>query len=139
MKIEKYPQYQLFIFTKSLNEKRDDLVPADCDNRCVYGTIINRAYYSAYTYASEWLSDNGFKLKHKEDFQNPEDYVSEHKQVRDALKEHDKSVSKNRLYKLSQLREKADYRPFEDLSEEEVDDSIDYMNKIINDLKFSDS
>ena len=39
--IEKYPQFELYKFTKKLNLNKEKMVPKNCGNRCVYSTIIN--------------------------------------------------------------------------------------------------
>ena len=99
--VEKYPQYQLYKFTRKLYVNKESLVPENCDNRCVYSTIINRCYYSSYLYLSEWLLNKGFKVKSKDDCEiDGEIFVSEHKQIRDALKNEGESKISNRLYKL---------------------------------------
>jgi len=88
MDITKYPQYELYSFAELLFLKKDDLIPEKCNCRCVYSTIINRCYYSSYLYSLEWLFEKfGFKPRPPEDFDKNERFITEHKQVRDALKE----------------------------------------------------
>ncbi|MBE6508250.1 MAG: hypothetical protein E7Z77_02425 [Methanobrevibacter sp.] len=137
MNIEKSPQYELHTFTKLLNQKKEDLVPPNCDNRCVYSTIINRCYYSSYLYSLLWLEDRfKFKLKEPYEFDNKEDFITEHKQVRLALKDKGFAVISSELVKLSSLRKKADYDPFSDISDDELQDAIDGMNFIFRKLTF---
>lgn len=57
MNIEKYPQYQLYKFTLLLEENKAMYIKPDIESRAVDGTIINRAYYSAYSYALLWLEE----------------------------------------------------------------------------------
>ena len=88
MIIELYPQYQLFKFTLLLNDNKEIFIKPQIESRAVNGTIINRAYYSAYSYALLWLEEeiSEFKIKQKWEYdENGEEYVSEHKQVRDWL------------------------------------------------------
>ena len=63
--------------------------------RSVDSTIINRAYYSAYSYAYLWLVEKyGFKPKQKWEFEEKgENYISEHKQVRNYLKKYNSQNS----------------------------------------------
>ena len=56
--IEKSPQYDLYRLTKNLYLNKEKIVPENADMRCVKSTIINRAYYSSYSLASEWLNYN---------------------------------------------------------------------------------
>ena len=44
-------------------------------------------------------------------------------------------TSKN-LYELHRLRKKADYKLFNPLTEKEINDSIKYMENVLNELKF---
>ena len=44
-------------------------------------------------------------------------------------------LSKN-LYELHRLRKKADYKLFNPLTEKEINDSIKYMENVLNELKF---
>lgn len=104
----------------------------------MYSTIINRCYYSSYLYISEWLLDKfNFKVKSKEDCDiDGEEFVSEHKQVRDILKEKGKSKISQRLFKLSQLRGTADYNPYDLLSDEDLDNAMRLMEYIFKNIKF---
>lgn len=134
--IEKYPQYELYKFTKKLHENKESLVPKNCDNRCVFSTIINRCYYSAYLYASLWLQEvYNFKPLSKEDF-DEDKFITEHGQVRNKLWDVNQYSVRNKLFELSDLRKKADYEPFQDISEEELDDAIELMEQIFETLKF---
>lgn len=104
----------------------------------MYSTIINRCYYSSYLYLSEWLLDKfGFKVKSKYDYEiDGEIFVSEHKQIRDALKDYGESVVSNRLYKLSELRGTADYKPLIDLTDDDLNQAIKLMDYIFNRVSF---
>lgn len=104
----------------------------------MYSTIINRCYYSSYLYISEWLLDKWrFKVKSKEDCDiNGEIFVSEHKQVRDALKDYGESKISQRLYKLSELRSIADYSPYTDLSVDKLKNAMRLMEYIFKNIHF---
>ena len=66
MDITKLPQFQLYLLTLLLFDLRYDLVPENCDFRCIDATIINRAYYSSYLYSILWLLVvHNHKLKSK--------------------------------------------------------------------------
>ncbi len=134
--IEKYPQYELYKFTKKLYETKEELIPEDCDNRCVFSTIINRCYYSAYLYVSLWLHEvYKFKPLSKEDFCGDE-FITEHRQVQYELAKVNLHSVRNKLYELFDLRKKADYDPFYDISEDELDDAMYLMDQIFIALKF---
>lgn len=136
--VEKYPQYQLYKFTRKLYVNKESLVPENCDNRCVYSTIINRCYYSSYLYLSEWLLNKGFKVKSKDDCEiDGEIFVSEHKQIRDALKNEGESKISNRLYKLSELRSIADYEPFSVLTDDDLNRAINLMEYIFKEISLT--
>ena len=109
MNIEKYPQYQLYKFTLLLEENKAMYVKPDIESRAVDGTIINRAYYSAYSYALLWLEEiSGFKLKQKWEYEaEGKKYVSEHRQVRDCLIKYEKMKASKNLYELHRLRKKS--------------------------------
>lgn len=131
-----YPQYQLYLFTEKLNSKKKNLIPKNCDSRCVDSTIINRAYYSSYLYALEWLEDqHDFKLKKSFEFIDNEQVISEHKQVINELKKYDLKCG-NRLSEIKKLRNISDYKPYVDISPMEVEVSIGYMEYIFNNLQF---
>lgn len=136
MNIAKYPQYQLYILTLHMLTLKNQLIPKNCDERCVNASIINRAYYSAYLYCELWLDYvKKFKVKHPWDFKDYEERVGEHKQVREALKNFGEKNMKTELEKLFFLRKKADYEPFVDITPEEVTNAIHHMEKIFNSLK----
>ena len=131
-----YPQYQLYLFTEKLSSDKENLIPMNCDSRCVDSTIINRAYYSSYLYALEWLEDqHNFKLKMSFEFMHNEQVISEHKQVINALKKHDLKCG-NRLSEIKKLRNISDYKPYEKISSKEVEVSVEYMEYIFNNLRF---
>lgn len=137
MDITKYPQYELYSFAELLFLKKDDLIPEKCNCRCVYSTIINRCYYSSYLYSLEWLFEKfGFKPRPPEDFDKNERFITEHKQVRDALKEKNFSAISYELADLAILRKKADYDPFLDISDDELSDAMESMRIIFEKLSF---
>lgn len=137
MDIKKYPQYQLYLFTLKMLMFKDQLIPKNCDDRCVNASIINRAYYSAYLYCQLWLEDvKKFKVKAPWKFENKKQIISEHKQVRRALFNFGEKKVKSELTKLSKLRKKADYDPFADISPKEVNDAIEHMKNIFKLLEF---
>ena len=137
MIIELYPQYQLFKFTLLLNDNKKDFIRPQIESRAVDGTIINRAYYSAYSYALLWLEENEFKLKKKWEYEEDgEEYISEHQQVRNALKDYEKIKASKKLQELHDLRKKADYKLFNPLTKKDLDKSIELMNDTFNELKF---
>ena len=137
MDIKKYPQYQLYLLTLHMLMLKNLLIPEDCDEWCVNASIINRAYYSAFLYCELWLEEvNLFKVKRPWDFKDNEERIGEHKQVREALKDFGEKNMKTELHDLFKLRQKADYKPFTDISSKEVTSAIRHMEKIFNHLKF---
>ena len=86
--IEKSPQYDLYRLTKNLYLNKEKIVPENADMRCVKSTIINRAYYSSYSLASEWLDTNLY-LGRLKNLRTKADYHLESKiyddEVEDAL------------------------------------------------------
>ena len=136
--IEKYPQYQLYKFTLLLKENKAMFVKPEIESRAVDGTLINRAYYSAYSYALLWLEEtHKFKFKEKWEYESAgEKYITEHQQVSKALKDYGQKKSSQYLYDLHKLRKKADYNPDIPLTNEDLQKAINYMDKIINDLDF---
>ena len=137
MDITKYPQYHLYLLTLHMLMLKNLLIPENCDEWCVNASIINRAYYSAYLYCELWLEDvKKFKVKHPWDFEDDEEQIGEHKQVRNALKDFGEKNMKTELEKLFYLRRKADYDPFVDIKPQEVTAAITHMEKIFNHLKF---
>ncbi|MBE6504318.1 MAG: hypothetical protein E7Z73_01050 [Methanobrevibacter millerae] len=137
MKIFKYPQFHLYLLTLNFLNRKYELIPKNCDERCINATIINRAYYSAYLLCVLWLEDvKRFKPLKSWDFGENEKPISEYKQVRNALYNYNKKKIGSNLTKLFNLRRKADYNPFSEITPKEVNDAIDYMKNIFNDLKF---
>lgn len=105
--------------------------------RCVEATIINRAYYSSYLFCELWLEKvHNFKVKHPWEFKKGEKRIGEHKQVRNALHDFDEEDVETSLKKLAKLRRKADYKPYEKISQTDIKSAIKEMNKIFNHLKF---
>lgn len=136
MDITKYPQFELYLLTLNLLTLKDQLVPDGCNPRCINSTIINRAYFSSYLYCLLWLEDVK-KFKPIPILQlGPDERISEHKQVRNALSNFGEIRMKSELLKLADLRRKADYDPFSDITSDEVTDAVRHMEKIFNHLKF---
>lgn len=137
MRIEEYPQYRLYKFTKLLDINKEKFQRPYTGKRAVNGTIVNRAYYSSYSYALLWLEDHKFRLKQKWEYEmEGEEYVTEHRQVREGLKNKGKYNASQDLYKLHKLRKKADYKILTPLSEEDTKNAMDYMENIFDELKF---
>ena len=135
---DNYEQVHLYHLTLLLYDKYSELIPDNCDSRCIYSTIINRAYYSAYSCSLLWLEDNfRFKLKGKSDFNNFEDFQTEHKQVILELKKVGNFVLSDELRQLKRLRKIADYEPLSPLTLKEVQESIDLMKDILSDTLFN--
>ena len=131
------PQVQLYLFTLLLVRLRKRLIPANCDVRCVDSTIINRAYYSSYLFCQMWLLEvHGHRLKSKKEFKKGVKFKTEHSQVRNALKKYGQKSLSTILFKLAQIRNKADYYPYEDLTSDDLHDAIEYMESIFQGLKF---
>lgn len=133
------PHCELFEFTKLLNSKQAELIPEGYTNRCIYATIINRCYYSSFNYASEWLKKKyEFVPLKKHEYDNPNDYKSAHKQIRDELTMHKKVDVSNKLGSLFILRNKVDYPPLNRITLKQVNDSISNMEYIFNRLNHTD-
>lgn len=62
--------------------------------------------------------------------------ISEHLQVRNALYNFGEKRMRNELKKLANLRKKADYNPFSDLTPEDVSNALTYMENIFTHLTF---
>lgn len=62
--------------------------------------------------------------------------ITEHQQVRNALYNFGERKVKRELFQLAQLRKKADYDPFCDLTPADVDNAINHMESIFENLKF---
>ena len=137
MDIRKYPQFQLYLFTLNLLRLKSLLIPKDCDDRCINSTIINRAYFSSYLFCVLWLEYvKNFRPMPLKGFKSKEERISEHVQVRNALKDFGKKTIGYKLSKLSELRKKADYDPYVDLTPNDVSDAVNHMEQIFNCLKF---
>lgn len=61
-------------------------------------------------------------------------FVWEHKQVRNTLKDYDESILSNRLYKLSELRNITNYKPFTDLTDKDLNQAIKLIKYIFNNI-----
>ena len=137
MDITKYPQYELYLLTLNLENFKNQLVPDNCDERCINSTIINRAYLSSYLYCALWLEYvKNFIPTPIRGFGDDEVKISEHVQVRNALFNFGEKCIEGKLSKLAGLRKTADYNPFRDLTPRDVSDAIGYMESIFSNLKF---
>ena len=137
MDMNKFPQYQLYLLTLNLLMMKDQLIPPECDDRCINSTIINRAYFSSYLFCELWLDYvKNFRPIPLNGFGIGEERISEHVQVRNALFNLGEKRIEEKLSKLANLRKKADYDPFTDLTPQDVSDAVGYMNSIFNHLKF---
>ncbi|MBQ6099375.1 MAG: hypothetical protein IJL02_05875 [Methanobrevibacter sp.] len=137
MDITKFPQFQLYLLTLMMFDLKDQLIPDACDNRCIYSTIINRAYFSSYLFCELWLDyEKNFRVTSIKNFGDDEEIISEHLQVRNALFNFGEKNMELNLSKLSKLRKTADYDPFRDLTQKDVSDAVEYMKRIFSHLKF---
>lgn len=137
MNIQKTPQYHLYLLTLYLLMMKKQLIPENCDERCIDATIITRAYYSSYLFCELWLKVvKNFRVKHPWEFKKNEKRMGEHKQVRKALFKFNKNFIKDELETLASLRNKADYHPNKPLTKHDVNDAITHMENIFNHLKF---
>ena len=137
MNITKYPQFQLYLLTLKLLRLKNQLIPNNCDDRCINSTIINRAYFSSYLFCVLWLEYvKNFRPMPLNGFKSKEERISEHVQVRNALKDFGKKTIGYKLSKLSELRKKADYDPYVDLTPNDVSDAVNHMEQIFDRLKF---
>ena len=136
MDITKYPQFQLYLFTLNLLRFKNHLIPKSCNQRCIDSTIINRAYFSSYLFCELWLDyvKNFTPISIKN--LDVDERISEHLQIRNALHNFGEKRISHDLTKLANLRRKADYEPFIDLTPQDVSNAINYMEKIFNHLKF---
>lgn len=133
------PICELFEFTKLLNSKQEELIPEGYAERCIYATIINRCYYSSYNYASAWLKKKyDFVPLKPNEFDDPKDYKSPHKQVQNELTTYNKVDVGNKLRSLLILRKEADYPPLNRLTLKQVNDSINSMEYIFKRLSHKD-
>ena len=116
---------------------KEDILPENCDEWCINATIINRAYYSSYLYCELWLEYvKNFKAKAPWEFDESDEIIGEHRQVRDALYHFGEKNIQKELAELANLRKKADYDPFSDISPKELDDAIKHMEEIFGGLRF---
>lgn len=137
MDITKYPQFHLYLLTLHMSMMKDQLLPRDCDMRCVNATLINRAYYSGYLYCTLWLEETKrFKPVSSWAFKDDEKKISKHRQIRNALYNFNEHQMGSKLDQLFDLRFKADYEPFIDITPEEVENAMENMEYIFNNLKF---
>ena len=70
------------------------------------------------------------------EFDDDEEYITEHKQVRLALKEKGLETISSELFDLFNLRKKADYDPLMDISPDELSDAMESMELIFTKLTF---
>ena len=137
MDITKYPQFHLYLLTLHMLTMKNQLLPQNCDMRCVNATLINRSYYSAYLYCTLWLEDTKrFKPVSSWQFGEDERKISKHQQIRNALYNFNEPQMGSKLDQLFDLRFKADYEPFIDITPEEVNKAIKHIEYIFNNLKF---
>ena len=123
--------------TLRLLKLKNQLIPQNCDERCINSTIINRAYFSSYLFCELWLEEvKKFRPIPIMEFEDGDVIISEHLQVRNALYNFGEDFVSWQLLKLSNLRKKADYDPYRDLTPEDVSNAIDHMELIFNQLKF---
>ena len=95
MNIAKYPQFQLYLLTLRLLKLKNQLIPENCDERCIDSTIINRAYFSSYLFCELWLEDvKHFKPIPIKEFHDDDIKISEHLQVRNALYNFGEKIAK---------------------------------------------
>ena len=77
-----------------------------------------------------------FRVTSIKNFDDDEEIISEHLQVRNALFNFGEKNMESNLSKLSKLRKTADYYLFRDLTQKDVSDAVEYMKRIFNHLKF---
>ena len=82
------------------------------------------------------LEVHNHKLKSKKDFPKGIKFVTEHAQVRNALKYYGSEYLSEYLTNLAKLRNKADYYPYDEITSTELHDAIGYMEAIFQGLKF---
>lgn len=98
----------LYKFTQLLNLNKEKFQRPYTGKRAVNSTIINRAYYSAYSLAKLWLEEHDFKVKDKSDYEMlNKEFITEHYQVRNALKDYGKINTSQYLFDLHNLRKKS--------------------------------
>ena len=129
MFVNNYPQFQLCVFTRKLYGSRNDFIDEEDNFRSVYGTIINRAYYSSYLLSLKWISE-------KYDFKFTNSRQSQHEQVRKSLMLRNEKAG-YALSQLKKLRLTADYNLEKKINHMEVLKSLKLMDLIFNELKFS--
>ena len=129
MVVNNSPPFQLCIFTRKLYGSRNDFTDDGDNFRSVYGTIINRAYYSSYLLSLKWISE-------KYDFKFTNSRKSKHEQVRKSLMLRNEKAG-YALTQLKKLRLAADYNLEKKINHMEVLKSLKLMDLIFNELKFS--
>lgn len=134
--VTKDPSYHLYEFTLKLYENRIYLYKLHSETRPIRSMIINRAYYSTYSYVTFWLKDEGERfITHTEYKARNKDIIPEHTQILQKLQKRNKFKIKSKLYELKKLRQKADYNLTEDITEKEMDNAIIIMKHIFNKIK----
>ena len=112
--ITKEPSYHLYKFTSKLYDNKDTLLQLSDGERAVYGTLINRFYYSTYSFLSFWLEQQGESIKNISYYVNRNQRIKTgHKQVLEILKEKQLYSIHSQLFLLRKLREKADYKLYQ--------------------------
>jgi uncharacterized protein (UPF0332 family) len=138
----------LIKFSLNLLENKD--IISDNKYQCVYRTIINRVYYSAFNHAKIWLEINyalktrefNFETGKKQNIGGLSEHVQVYKELRIIAKKQKnlKNEFRNASSKLEHLfhnRINADYDESYKFSEIEVTDAIENANYIINLLSFN--
>ena len=87
-------------------------------------------------YPIRYFLNHGHQDSNRFHIRQYKEYISEHRQVRDALKDNKKIKASKKLKELHDLRKKADYDLFNPLTNNDLDKAMKNMNDIINELEF---
>lgn len=102
------------------------------DLQCVYRTVVNRAYYATYLHAREWIFDHG-------PYNNLESYSDGksgyHKAVILGLNSLKQYRAGSKLGDFKDLREKADYKLVEIISDDDAKHALNLARDIFKLLK----
>lgn len=132
--IEKYPQYELYQTILVLYDNIEKLNNF-CSKWSIYNILITKAYYSSYHLSILWLEDNpnvNFVIKKREDFKVNERFRTEHQQVQDALIDCGQFKISNDLRSLHKLRKNADYSIYNEITDNDLESAIKYMDYIFS-------
>ncbi len=88
-------------------------------------TALGRTYYAVWLRSRLSLEEAGLLT--------PRGDVSDHRRVINALKNNRRPLAGNALGKLLMLRERADYVPDEDVTEQDLDDALEEVEVVRND------